>query len=87
MHRKASKRVMILPQARWEVQAVRKVDQEKLSKEDGKIHRSSCLVHGNTMGIFAIRTREDERLRAHWPVCFMLRVVLWSHDGNGRGWV
>ena len=67
--------------------AVRKVDQEKLSKKDGKIHRSSGLVHGSTMGLFAIRTREDERLRAHWPVCFMLRVVVWSHDGNGRGWV
>ena len=35
-HRKTSQRAVILPQAMWEVQAIREVDQEKLSEEDGK---------------------------------------------------
>ena len=36
-HGKACKPAVILPQARWEVQAIGKVDQEKLSEEeDGK---------------------------------------------------
>lgn len=34
--RKTSKRAVIIPQATWEVQAIREVDQEKLSGEDGK---------------------------------------------------
>jgi len=34
--RKTSKRVVILPQAMWEVQAIREADQEKLSEENGE---------------------------------------------------
>jgi PHD/YefM family antitoxin component YafN of YafNO toxin-antitoxin module len=34
--RKTSKRAVILPQAMWELQAIREMDQEKLSGEDGK---------------------------------------------------
>ena len=34
--RKTSKREVILPQAMWEVQAIREVGQEKLMAEDGK---------------------------------------------------
>ncbi len=34
--RMTSKRAVILPQAMWEVQAIREVDQEKLSGEEGK---------------------------------------------------
>ena len=35
-HRKTCKRAVILPQAMWEVQAIREEDQEKLEGEDGK---------------------------------------------------
>ena len=34
--RKTSKRAVILPQAVWEVQAIREMDEEKLSGEDGE---------------------------------------------------
>ena len=50
-----------------------------------KAHTSNCVVHRSWIGFFASWTREDERLRAHCCVCFMLSVMLWSHDGKGPG--
>jgi len=50
---KTSKGAVILPQAMWEVQAIRAVGEEKLSEEDGIAHRSICLAHRNTIGFFA----------------------------------
>ena len=83
--RKTSKRAVILPQAMWEVQAIREEDQEKFSEKMAKTHRSNCLVHPRTIGFFASWTSEDERLRAHCSVCFLLSVVSWSHDRKGTG--
>ena len=37
--RMTRKRAVILPQAMWEVQAIREVDQDKLSGEDGRLTR------------------------------------------------
>ena len=71
----------------WEVQAIHEEDQEKLSEKMAKDYRSNCLAHRRTIGIFASWTREDERIRAHWRVCFMLSVVARSHDDKGSGWV
>jgi hypothetical protein len=78
---------VILPQAMWEVQAIREEDQEKFLEKMAKTHRSNCLVHRRTIGFFASWTSKDERLRAHCSVCFMLSVVSWSHDRKGTGWV
>jgi hypothetical protein len=61
--RKTSKRAVILPQAMWEVQAIREEDQEKVSEKIAKTHRSNCLVHRRTIGFFVSWTSEDERLR------------------------
>jgi hypothetical protein len=40
-----SKRAVILPQAMWEVQAIREVGQEKLLWKIAEAHTSNCLVH------------------------------------------
>ena len=43
-HRKACKRAVIIPQARWVVQAIHTIGQEKLSEEeDGKWSRARLL--------------------------------------------
>ena len=84
---KTTKGAVILPQAIWEVQAVGEVDEEKESGGDGTAHRSTCLAHRNRIGFFASSRMADERLRPHCDVCFMLSVMLWSHDCNGTGWV
>ena len=85
--RKTSKRAVILPQAMWEVQAIREWIKKNLRGKTAKAHMSNCLVHRSWIGFFASWTREDERLHAHCRVCFMLNGVLWSHDGKGIGWV
>jgi hypothetical protein len=43
--RMTSKRAVILPQAMWEVQAIREVGQEKLLWKTTETHTSNCLVH------------------------------------------
>ena len=78
---------MILPQAMWEVQAIREVDQENSREKTGKAHTSNCLAHRITIGFFESWTVADERLRAHCGVCFMMSVMWWSHDRKGIGWV
>ena len=85
--RKTSKRAVILPQAMWELQAIREMDQEKLSGKTGKAHTSTCLAHRITIGFFESWTVADERLRAHCGVCFVMSVMWWSHDRKGIGWV
>ena len=42
--RMTRKRAVILPQAMWEVQAIRAADQEKLSGGRAKAHMSNCLL-------------------------------------------
>jgi hypothetical protein len=73
---KTSKGAVILPQAMWEVQAIHEEDQEKLLEETARTHWSNCLVHGRTIGFFTSWANEEERLRAHSRVCFILNVVL-----------
>ena len=70
----------------WEVQAIREVGQEKLSEKTVQGQKSNGLVHRSRIGFFTSWTKENERLRAHCRVCFMLSAVSWSHDGKGRGW-
>jgi hypothetical protein len=74
--RKTSKRAVILPQAMWEVQAIRGEEQEKVSEKMAKTQRSNCLVHRRTIGFFARWTSEDERLRA--PVASRLQYAPWE---------
>ena len=40
-----SNRAVILPQALWEVQAIREVEQEKLLGEEATVQASTCLFH------------------------------------------
>ena len=85
--RKTSKRAVILPQAMWEVQAIREWIKKNLRGKSAKAHMSNCLVHRSWIGFFASWTVADERLCAHCRVCFMMSVMLWSHDRKGIRWV